>query len=294
MKCSKYLVTVVILLSFLFATGCSSSTRTRMMVDSMGPLMEKMNLAINKHTDVEMVKAAMPAGLLQLDGLIEASPDNAKILVKAAEGYNGYSFVFIEGKDNERAKKLYLRSLGYSLRALKQKQEFSDAFDGRIDEFKASLDVFDREDVPALFWASAAWLSWIGLNVDEPEIFLAMPKIKAMLDRSIELDETYKYGMAHAVLGIYYAARPKAFGGHPELAKAELDRALELSNRKMLVFLYMYAKYYTYQVQDRELFESTLNEIISAPDDLFPEMGFINTAAKIKAKKLLSDIDNIF
>jgi hypothetical protein len=293
MKCPKYLVSVVILLLFLFAAGCSS-TRTRMMVDSMEPLMEKMNTAVNKHTDVQMVKDAMPAALIQLDGFIEASPNNTKLLVKTAEGYNGYTFVFVEGKDNERAKKLYLRSFGYSLRALKQKKKFADAFDGRIDEFKASLDVFGKEDVPALFWASAAWLSWAGLNVDEPEIFLALPKIKAMLKRCLELDETYKYGMAHAVLGILYASRPAAYGGKPELAKAELDRALELSNRKMLVFLFMYAKYYTYQIQDRELCVSTLNEIISAPDDLFPEMGFINAAAKIKAKKLLSNVDNIY
>lgn len=293
MKCSKYLVSGVILLLFLFAAGCAN-TRTRMMVDSMEPLMEKMNLAVNKHTDVEMVKDAMPAGLLQLDGLIEASPNNSKILVKAAEGYNGYSFVFVEGKDNERAKKLYLRSLGYSLRALKQKKKFADAFDGPIEEFKASLDVFDKEDVPALFWASAGWLSWVGLNVDEPEIFLAMPKIKAMLNRCIEIDETYKYGMAHAVLGILYAARPEAYGGKPEMAKAELDRALELSDRKMLVYLYMYAKHYCYQIQDKALCEKILNEVISAPDDLFPEMGFINTAAKIKAKKLLSELDEIY
>jgi hypothetical protein len=292
MKCSKYLVSVVILLSFLF-TGCSS-TRTRMMVDSMEPLMEKMNAAINKHTDVQMVKDAMPAGLLQLDGLIEASPNNTKILVKAAEGYNGYSFVFVEGKDPERAKKLYLRAFGYAQRALKQEKKFADAFDGPIEEFKASLDVFDKEDVPALFWTSSAWLSWVGLNVDDPEIFLALPKIKAMLNRGLELDEAYKHGIAHAVLGVLYSTRPKAFGGKPELAQAEFDRAFELSNRKMLVFLYMYAKHYTYQIQDRDLCIKTLNEVIAAPDDLFPENGFINAAAKIKAKKLLKNVDNIF
>jgi len=294
MKCFKFLIGILVLSLFLLNVGCSSTVRTRMMVDSMEPLMEKMNLAVNKHTDVEMVKAAMPAGLLQLDGLIEASPDNTKILVKAAEGYNGYSFVFIEGKDDERAKRLFLRAKGYALRALKQEKEFADAYDGPIEEFKASLDVFDKDDVPALFWASSAWLSWVALNVDEPEIFLAMPKIKAMLERCIELDETYKYGMAHAVLGILYAARPTAYGGKPELAKAELDRALELSNRKMLVYLFMYAKHYAYQIQDKDLCEKTLNEVISAPDDLFPEMGFINAAAKIKAKKLLNDIDNIY
>jgi len=264
------------------------------MVDSMDPLMDKMNAAVNKHTDVEMVKAAMPAALIQLDGMIEASPNNKNLLVRTAEGYNGYSFVFVEGKDNDRAMRLYKRSFHYTLRALKQKKKFAKAFDGRIDEFKASLDVFDKEEVPALFWASTAWLSWAGLNVDDPEIFLALPKIKAMLKRCIELDETYKYGIAHAVLGALYANRPVMHGGKPKLAKAEFDRAFELSKGRMLVFKLTYARYYTYQIQDRELFVKTLNEIIDAPEDLFPEMGFINASAKIKAKKLLQDVDNIF
>ncbi|MDA3897517.1 MAG: TRAP transporter TatT component family protein [Desulfobacteraceae bacterium] len=294
MRFSRFLLCGIILFLFFVITGCSSSTRTRMMVDSMDPLMANMNAAVNKHTDVELVKAALPAALLQLDGFIEASPDNTRLLVKAAEGYNGYSFIFVEDKSPERAMKLYYRAFQYASRALKQKQKFAEAFDGSRDEFKASLDVFDKEDVPALFWTASSWLSWVGLNVDDPEIFLALPKIKAMLYRSIELDESYKYGMAHTVLGALYATRPVAHGGKPEKAKGEFDRAFEISQRKLLLFHLMYARYYTYQIQDRELFVSTLQEAIDAPDDLLPAMGFANAAAKRKAKSLLNDVDNIF
>jgi hypothetical protein len=265
-----------------------------MMVDSMDPLMAKMNDAVNRHTDVELVKAALPAALLQLDGFIEASPDNTMLLVKAAEGYNGYSFIFVEDKDPERAMRLYYRAFEYASRVLKQKEKFAEAFDGSEEAFSASLDVFDKEDVPALFWTASSWLSWVGLNVDDPEIFLALPKIKAMLHRSIELDEAYKYGMAHTVLGALYATRPVAFGGKPEKSKAEFDRAFEISQRKLLLFQLMFARYYAYQIQDRELFVVTLNEVVNAPDDLLPAMGFANAAAKKKAKMLLNDVDNIF
>ena len=276
---------------FVFSTGCSS---TKFMVNSMEPLMEKMNTAVNKHTDVELVKDAMPAALLQLDGMIEASPNNTSLLVRTAEGYNGYTFVFVEGKDNKRARKLYSRSFNYASRALKQNRQVAEAFDGPVDEFEASLQSLDQKDVPALFWTASSWLSWAGLNVDDPEIFLALPKIKVMLKRCIELDETYKYGMAHTVLGVLYATRPVAHGGKPEIAKAEFDRAFALSNRKMLIFQLMYAKYYAYQIQDRELFVSTLNEVINAPDDLLPAMGFVNAASRKKAEKLLNDVDMIF
>lgn len=281
----------LVLVFLCLTAGCNT---TKMMVDSMDPLMEKMNTAVNKHNDVELVKDAMPAALLQLDGLIEASPDNTGLLVRAAEGYNGYAFVFLEGKDNERARRLYLRAHNYAMRALKQKEKFAEAADGPLVAFEASLSVFDKKDVPALFWTATSWLSWAGLNVDDPEIFLALPKIKALLKRSIELDETYRYGIAHAVLGVLYASRPAAYGGQPGKAKAEFDRAFELSHRKMLVFLLTYAQYYAYQIQDRDLYIGTLQEVIDAPDDLFPAMGFINAAAKKKAKTRLETVDSLF
>ena len=273
------------------ASGCNT---TRMMVDSMDPLMAKMNDAVAKHTDVELVKDAMPAALIQLDGLIEASPDNVGLLVRAAEGYNGYTFVFIEGKDNERAKRLYYRAFGYASRALKQHRRVAAAFDGPVDEFEAALQTLGKKDVPALFWAASSWLSWAGLNVDDPEIFLALPKIRRMLNRCIELDETYRYGIAHTVLGVLNASRSVAQGGKPEQAKAAFDRAFALSSRKVLVFQLMYAQYYAYQIQDRDLYVKTLTEIVEAPDDLFPEMGFINAAAKKKAAHYLEHVDAIF
>ena len=130
--------------------------------------------------------------------------------------------------------------------------------------------------------------------MDDPEIFLALPKIRRMLNRCVELDETYRYGIAHAVLGVLNASRSVAQGGKPEQAKAEFDRAFELSDGKMLVFKLTYAQYYAYQIQDRELYVRTLTEIVEAPDDLFPQMGFINASAKKKAAAYLKNVDSIF
>ncbi len=282
---------LLMILTAMLALGCNT---TRFMANSMEPMMLKMDAAINKNPDMDLVRDAMPAGIVQLDGLIEASPDNPVLLVKAAEAYNGYSFVFVEDHDRDRARLLYQRSFSYALRALKQKKTFARAFDGSLSEFEAALAVFDKNDVPALFWTANSWLSWAGTNVDDPEIFLAIPKIRMMLKRSIELDETYKYGAAHAILGILHASRPPAFGGQPEMAKAAFERAFKISEERVLLFHLAYAKYYAYQIQDRGLYEQSLKTVIAAPDDLLPEMAFANAAAKRKARRMLADIDRIF
>jgi len=125
-------------------TSCAA-TKTRMMVDSMNPLMELMSISINKNVDVDMVCDAYPANLIQLDGLIEASPYNANLLLKASEAYFGYSFAFIEDTDEERAKKLYLKSKDYALRALEKNRKFRKALNGPLDEFVASLQTFRKK-----------------------------------------------------------------------------------------------------------------------------------------------------
>ena len=71
-------------------------------------------------------------------------------------------------------------------------------------------------------------------------------------------------------------------------------RPFEISESKFLIWHYLYAKYYAVQNQDRELFVSTLKNIISAPVDLLPEKRFANEAVKLKAKHLLSKEDKLF
>ena len=83
--------------SLVFMTfGCTAATRSRMMVYGMKPMMEKMNIAVNKNPDVETVRRAMPASLVQLDGFIQVSPHNEDILLRAAEANIGYALLFLE------------------------------------------------------------------------------------------------------------------------------------------------------------------------------------------------------
>jgi tetratricopeptide (TPR) repeat protein len=274
-----------------FNTGCVSKD---MMIKSMDPIMDDMNLAINRNPDVEIVRDAIPAGLIQLDGFITSAPNN-KILLRAAEGYFGYSFAFVEEKDRERAGALYIKARNYALRALVGTGMSSLQFpDKPLDKFTAALGDFDRRDVPALYWSASCWMAWAGLNVHKPEVLLAIPKIEAMLLRSIELDETYYNGGAHAALGAFYASRAKVIGGDPDKAGAHFKRAFEISDSKVLFFHLLYAQYYCYQIQDRDLFEKTLNQVVSVPVDYYPDKNFPNEVAKRKARVLLNKIDDIF
>lgn len=289
--------TKLLLISFLvFLTfGCTADMRSRMMVDGMKPMMEKMNIAVNKNPDVETVRRAMPASLVQLDGFIQVSPDNEDILLRAAEAYNGYAFLFIEDIDKQRAAKLNRKARDYALRVLKHNPAFENALDKSDDEYIAALQTLTKDDTPALFFATNSWLSYIGQSFAvNPRVTADRPKVLLMMERLLELDDTFNYGAPHILTAAYNASQPITMGGNPDKAKYHFEKAFEISESKFLIWYYLYAKFYAVQNQDRELFVSTLKNIIAAPVDLLPEKRFANEAVKIKAKHLLAKEGQLF
>jgi len=282
----RLMFSIKILVISLLLTGCSMKAQ---MVRSMDPIMEDMSSVVNMSNDVDLIRDGLPASLIQMDGFIKSDPNN-KLLLKAAESYFGYAFSFVEDVNRPRASALYLKAREYALRAFKKYRQF----DEQAPDLNDMLANCGKQDVPALYWAAGSWLAWIGLNVDNPEAIMDIPKVEAMLDRVIELDETYYYGMAYAMLGGLYASQPKNMGGNPEKANKQFQKAFNISGSKLLAAQLMYAKFYAVQIQDKALFVNTLSEIIATPVNSFPERNLANEVAKRKAKDLLEKVDTLF
>lgn len=280
----------ILVVCFLLLTGCNQKA---FMVKSMDPIMDDMRTAVNRSVDVDLMKEAIPASLIQLDGFIVAAP-NDKLILRGAEAYFGYANAFVEDTDKKRASLLYLKAREYGLRVLKENDEFARTLDGPEPAFKEMLKDLGADDVPALFWTANSWLSWIGINPDDPQALMDIPKVIDMLERVIELDERFYFGSAHAALGAYNASLPKMFGDRTTIAKQHFDKAFEISGGKFLFMYYLYAKFYAYQIQDRDLFVRTLEMIMATPSDKYPEMAFANEVAKRKARFLLDNVESYF
>jgi tetratricopeptide (TPR) repeat protein len=279
-----------ILVFIALLCGCNPKA---IMLKSMDPIMDDMNIAVNRNTDVDMLHDAMPAFLVQMDGFLLSAP-NDKRLLQTAEAYFGYANCYVEDTDKQRASMLYLKARGYALRALVGEAGFEKVLDKDLIEFKDLLQGYGTGDVPALFWTANSWIAWVALNLDKPEAIMDIPKAQAMLERVVELDETFYYGSAHAALGALYAAQPRIMGDTSAKAKQHFDKAFEISGRKLLFVHLYYAKFYAYQIQDRDLFIKTLEEVLAAPSDIFPDRAFANEVAKRKAKILLDNVDMYF
>lgn len=291
---SRLFILLLVLSSGMLA-GCAS-TMARMTVDSMKPLMEDMRAATNRNPDLDLVRTAMPVILVQMDGFIRVSPENRYLLYSAAEANMGYAFLFVEDVDKERARTQYLKARDYALRNLALNGTFRKALEQEDDEaFAKALKTIHKRDIGALYFAANSWLQWINLSAGgHPEVLKDLPRVEAMMDRVLILDDTFYHGGIHAMFGAYYASRPEMFGGRPEEARNHFKEAFDISGSKYLLWQYLYARYYAVETRDRDLFVSTLEGIVSAPDDLLPEEAFANAAAKRKAGDLLLHVDDYF
>jgi len=242
-------------------------------------------------SDLAFAETAMPASLLQIEIFLKSDPGNKKLLLNAIEGYTGYALGFVEDEDPKMAIGHYAHARDYGISLLSLKSEFKKGLEGNTQDLKDALLSARNEDVPALFWTANAWGSYINLKSDI-ESLAQMGKVKALMSRVIELDETFYFGSAHVFLGVVEAS--KGFVGNQELAKSHFDRALEISEEKFFLSLVLYARYFAVMNDEKELFTTLLQKVLEMPGDVLPEFRLINEIAKRKARLYLDNIGDWF
>jgi hypothetical protein len=228
-----------------------------------------------------------------IDGMVQAVPDNERLLIAAAQSYSSFASIFVEDEDKEYANLLYERGKRYALRSLEMRG-FKDPLRILFDDFKQGLNRLGKKDVPTLFWSATCWVNWIRLNIDSIEAMSELPRVEWMMKRVLELDEGFYYGGPHLFMGIWYASRPKIAGGDLKKAQEHFLKALNLGQGKFLMAYVYYAQYYARNMMDKELFTSSLQKVLETPADISPDLVLLNTVAKKQAKELLSHVGGYF
>jgi hypothetical protein len=81
----------------------------------------------------------------------------------------------------------------------------------------------EKKDVPLLYWTAASLGAAVSLGLDQPELVVDLPTVRALAERAIALDETWSKGALHE-LRITIDSLPAALGGSPEKAKEHFER----------------------------------------------------------------------
>ncbi|MFO0710882.1 MAG: TRAP transporter TatT component family protein [Sandaracinus sp.] len=270
---------------------------------------------VNYMRDPDTAEAAIPASLQQMEGLLYLLPDDGTLTATAARAYSSYGYGFLEdhmeqaeydSADEEVIERWRTRSTLAYVRAreiaiawldrrhpeggglLAVQRQGLDAFTAHVARFSS------EEEAIVLFWAAYGWARYISLHRDDMNAIADVAYVTVIAERVNQLAPSYFDNAPIALRAGLMAAAPPALGGRPADAKVELDRAIELTGRRNLLFLVTEARLIAIPLQDRALYRSLLEETINFDVDSYPEQRLPNLLAQRRARRYLEEIDNFF
>lgn len=288
----KYRSIVLILLISTLFSGCGAG-RTLILTGAR-PTFHDLMTSVMQETDVDIARSAMAADLKIVEGLLLQSPNDRFLLTLAAQGFAGYAMLFYEPNEPEKAKSLYRRSMDYGIRAICIRAPQFQNRSGRYQDFEKAVEKLTSDDVAAVYWTAYAWSSWINLSRTDPIAFAEFPRVRLLMDWVRWQDENYFFSGVNWFDGVYYSTLPPILGGDPEKSREYFERAMESTQGSFLLGKLYYAQTYAVQTMNRELFEKLLTEIIDDRSVGNADANLANAVAKIRAKHLLEQIDELF
>jgi len=251
-----------------------------------------LSATILEFDDPETIEKGVPAYLILVSSMIKGDPDNPDLLESGAQLYGAYASSFTNTADSKKA--LANRAFVYASHAMCIRDaNFCDVKDLSYFEFERRLATIQKDQVQSLFIYVSSWAGVIEANSSDWNAVAELPKVKAGLQRVLDIDEKVSNGNAHLYMAVMESLLPPGIGGKPELAKEHFDRAIEISGGSNLMAKVLYAEKYARMMYDKELHDSLLKQVMDA-DIGSDDQILINTLAKKKAAKLLSESDDYF
>lgn len=287
----------------LATAGCSVN---KFAINKLGDALANPGTTWAADDDPELIQSAAPFSLKLIESLLESSPRHEGLLLAAASGFTQYSYAFVQQQadfveDSNltrasalrlRARRLDLRARDYGLRGLDVRHA---GFSTRLKQDpKAAVRVATAKDVPFLYWTAAALGSAISVSKEVPEIVADQPILEALIDRALELNETFNAGSIHSFLITYELARNGAPGDPAARSKLHFDRAVALSNGKLAGPYVSYAEAVSLSKQNRAEFETLLKQALAIDVAQASDTRLANLVAQRRARWLLSRTERLF
>jgi len=293
---------VLLIVSGLLAGGCSVR---KIAVNKLGDALAQSGTTFSSDNDPELVKDALPFSLKLIESLLAESPRHRGLLFAAASGFTQYTYAFVVQEADEtapvnleratemraRARNLLLRARDYGLRGLET----------RLRGFPAAVNADPRQaakaaakqDVPLLYWTAASWGLAISISKNDMALVADQPAVEALIDRALELDESFDEGAIHSFLISYEASRQGAEGDWMERARRHFDRAVALSGGFQAGPFVSLAESVAVARQDRKEFQSLLERALAVDVNARAEYRLVNIIMQRRARWLLSRIDDL-
>ena len=278
---------LVWLAACVLACGCSS-----LLSSVTESLAADLSSAILENEDIAVVRDGAPAYLIMLDALLRSSPGNPALLNAAAALNGAYATAFVDDPVRQRA--FADKALRLASRAACAELSWTcQARSGDREALAAGLAQLSAEDVPIAYAFATAWAGWIQAHSADWGAIAEFGRVKAVMERLAELDETHDNGGPRMYLGVFETVLPPALGGRPDVGRAHFERAIEISNGRYLMARVLFAERYGRLMFDRALHDAQLKAVLDA-EPRAAGLTLINLVAQEQALALLSSADDYF
>jgi hypothetical protein len=292
-----------LVLAILCAMAACRGFVDRQAADSSYRILEQSRRAARRLPDLELARAALPGGILQLEAFALAYPEHRGLRVLHAEALCQYAvaFVFDDWEDaqlggrSEEAARLGSRvealadaCAGANLALLPPAWREARARGRRA--WQAMVAGATRAQLPQLLWI--ATVDAVRLALDPVRHLGDLGSIALALERCIALQPGFHDSDAELLLGSLEAGRSRLLGGADGAARFAQARA-QLGEGALLVDV-MFARGTAVARGDRALFEATLRQVVAADLARWPDRRLANELARRKAARYLAAIDRLF
>jgi predicted anti-sigma-YlaC factor YlaD len=291
-----------ILVLSVVAVGCSIK---KVAINKLGDALAGGGVTFASDEDPELIRDAVPFSLKLIESLLIESPRHRGLLLAATSGFTQYAYAFIQQEADEteprditaalalkdRARKMYLRARNYGLRSLEVGHPgFEQSLRSKPESAVTAIRV---SEVPILYWTAAAWGSAITISKNDPDLVADLPTVETLIDRALQLDETFDHGAIHSFLISYEMARQGVPGDSAERARKHFERAMQLSGGFQAGPFVALAEAVCIPNQDRKEFESLLNRALSIDPNNKPEYRLANLVNQRRARWLLGRVEEL-
>ena len=302
----------------LISSVLAACTPQDLAVNSTSKVLAAAQPSLQQEADYELARNAIPGALKTIEGFWVSGFGNSSAKERLerilAEGYCQYGTGFVEddwevakfAKDipaieyhNDRSTHIFTRCLNFSLSLLGKRWQ-KEIF-GTPEEVAKLLKDTGKGKRFALMFAGAALGGLVNHNLTRIEMISYLGTVQGIMERVIEIDQ--KSGApknpAHAALpyvalGMIHSAKGKAMGGDPEAAKANFQKALDITQDKFLLARTLMAYRVGLQTNDQKFFHDNLVKVLETPPSIWPEQRLANEIAHRRARRYLSHEKDLF
>lgn len=281
-----------VLLAFL--SGCASWINDQAS-EATYRVVEKSMQAAPRQTDLELTRAALASGIMQLEAFELTYPDHPGFKTLHANAICTYAVTFVfddweeasmTGRTADAA--VAAERLQGLLASCEQAQRSRLPAGWATKQATTLLPTMTRDQVEPVLWLATA--AAVRLALDPMKSLAQLPTIRAELARCVELAPGFQDSSAEILLGTLKAGQAAFLGGDD--GAAEFKAAKKLSTGVLAVDV-MFARGVAVARKDRTLFTSTLDQVLATDLAQWPEHRLANEVARKKARRYLAAVDKL-